>query len=85
MERFKQLLAEGKFKFQMPISKDVYKHDIPSELVIDLGQTLLFYISLGEYNFNIKGAKNSPVKGIDDKQITATFPFLQLGIFYWLN
>lgn len=45
VERFEQLLAEGKFKFQMPISKDVDKHDIPSELVIDLGQTLLFYNS----------------------------------------
>ena len=43
----------------------------------------LCYFTTREYNFNIKGAKNSPGKGIDDKhQITVTFPFLQLGVFY---
>ena len=42
----------------------------------------LFYISPGKYTFNIKGAKNALVKGIDDKrQITATFALSVVGDF----
>ena len=66
----------------MAISKVVYEHDIPSELVINLDQTPLFYITPGKYTFNIKGANNVPVKGIDDKrQITATFAVSAVGVF----
>ena len=60
--------------FQKNISKVVYEHDIPSELIINLVQTPLSYVSPGKYTFNSKGAKNVSVKGINDKrQITATF------------
>ena len=64
----------------MSISKILYGHDIPSELIINLDQTSSSYISPGKYTFNIKGAKNVPVKGIDDKcQITATFGVSAVG------
>ena len=74
VEPSKQCLAEEKLIFQMPISKVVYEHDIPLELIINLDQTPLFHISAEKYTCNIKSAKNVPVKGIDGKlQITATF------------
>ena len=62
----------------MSISKVVYEHDIPSELIINLDQTPLSHISPGKYTFNIKGTE----KGIDDKrQITATFEVSAFGGF----
>ena len=64
----KQLLTEEKFTCQMSISKVFYKHNIPSEPITNLDQTPLSYISTGKYTFNIKGAKNFPVKGIDGKR-----------------
>ena len=66
--------------------------DIPSSLIINLDQTPLSYISPGKYNFNIKCAKNVPVKGIDDKsQIAASFTvsavvdFLPMQLIYTRN
>ena len=42
----------------------------------------LFYISSGKYTFNGKGAKDAPVKGIDDKhQITVTSTVSAVGDF----
>ena len=58
VEPSKQLLAEDKFTFQMSISRVIYEHDIPSEIIIKLDQTPLSYISTGKYTFNIEGAKN---------------------------
>ena len=82
VEPSKQLLAEEKFTFRMSISKVVCEHDIPSELIINLDQTPLSYISHGKYTFNTKGAKSVPVKEIDDKrQITATFAVPAVGDF----
>ena len=44
------------------------------KLVLNLDQTLLSYVSPGEYIFDLKGSKTVPIKGVDDKrQITATF------------
>ena len=67
----------------------VYNRDIPADLVIKLDQTLLSYVSLGKYTFNSKGAKNVPIKSVDDKrQITATFTisatndFLPMQLIY---
>ena len=66
----------------MSVSKVVYEHDIPSELTINLDQTPLSYIPPGKYTFNIKGFKNVPVRGIDDKrQITTYLQCLQWEIF----
>ena len=77
-----QFLAEEKFTFQRQIASVVYEHDIPPELVINLDQTPLSYVSPGKYTFSFKGAKNVPVKGVDDKrQITATFAVSSTGDF----
>ena len=49
-------------------------HDIPAPLVFNLDQTPLSYVSPGKYTFSFKGAKNVPIKRVDDKRkITATF------------
>ena len=69
-----QFLAEEKFTFQRAISAAVLEHDIPSSLVVNLDQTPLSYVSPGKYTFSFKGAKNVPIRGVDDKrQITGTF------------
>ena len=57
-------------------------HDISAPLVINLDQTPLSYVSPEKYTFSFKGAKNVPIKGIDDKrQITATFAVSLTGKF----
>ena len=69
-----QFLAEEKFTFQRTISAAILEHDIPAPLVVNLDQISLSYVSPGKYTFSFKGAKNVPIKGVDDKrQITATF------------
>ena len=66
----------------MFLSKIVYQHDIPSELIINLDHTPWSYISPGKFTFNIKDAKKVPVKGIGDKrQITATLAVSAVGHF----
>ena len=77
-----QFLAEEKFTFQRTISTAILKHDIPALLVVNLDQTPLSYVSPGKYTFRLKGAKNVPIKGVDDKrQITATFAVSLTGKF----
>lgn len=69
-----QFLAEEKFTFQKAISTAVFEHDIPPSLVVNLDQTPLSYVSPGKYTFSFNGAKNVPIKGVDDKrQLTGTF------------
>ena len=76
-----QVLAEEKFTFQRTISTAILEHNIPA-LVVNLNQTPLSYVSPGKYTFNFKGAKNVPIKGIDDKrQISATFVVSLTGKF----
>ena len=68
----------------MCISKVVYEHDVPSEVIISLDKTLLSYILPGKHTFSIKGTKNASVKGIDDKrQITATTAVFQFTQGTW--
>ena len=62
-----QFLAGEKFTFQRAISTKVYNYDIPADLAINLDQTSLSYVSPAKYTFNIKGAKNVPIKSINDK------------------
>ena len=69
----------------------IEEHDIPKELVLNLDQTPLSYVSTRKYTFNPKGPKIVPIKGIDDKRkIAATFinsttgTFLQIQpIYVW--
>ena len=60
----------------------VCNHDIPADLVINLDQTPLSYVSPGKCKFNFKVAKNVSIKGVDDRrQITATFAISAAGEF----
>ena len=51
-------------------------------MILNIDQTPLSYINTGKYTFSFKGAKNVPIKGVDDKrQITATFAISLTGEF----
>ena len=73
-----------KFPLSIPlctISTAILEHDIPAPLV-NLYLTPLSFISQGKYTFSFKGAKNVPIKGVDDKrQIIATFAVSLTGTF----
>ena len=57
----------------MSIAAVFSDHAIPSDLIVNLDQTPLIYLSPGKYRFNLKGAKNIPINGVyDKKQVTAT-------------
>ena len=82
IEPSQQFLSEEKFTFQRAISTAVFDNDIPTSLILNLDQTPLSYVSPGKYTFNLRGAKNVPIKGVDDKrQITATFAVTLDGRF----
>ena len=75
-------LVEKKFTFQRAIAKAVSDHDIPMELVLNLDQAPLSYVSPGKYTFDLKGSKTVPIKGVDDKrQITVAFTVTASGSF----
>ena len=75
IEPFPQLRAEERFTFQKSIAPLAYDHNIPSDLIINLVQTPLSYVSPGKYLFNLKeGAKNVPINvAFDKREITTTF------------
>ena len=50
-----QLLAEEKFTFQRSITTIIAEHDIPPELVFNIDQTPLSYLSPGKYTFDLRG------------------------------
>ena len=82
IEPSKQFLLEEKLTFQKKISGVIFEHDIPKELIINLDQTPLSYVSPGKCTFDVKGVKTVPIKGIDDKrQITSTFAISMSGEF----
>ena len=82
VEPCSKFLEEEKFTFQRVIAKAVSDHDIPMELVLNLDQTPLSYVSPGKWTFDLKGSKIVPVKGVDDKrQVTATFTVTASGSF----
>ena len=73
-------IAEEKYTFQRNISVAITEHDVPPFLILNIDQTPLSYVTTGKYTFNFKGAKNVPIKGVDDKrQITATFAVSCVG------
>ena len=45
IEPSKQFLLEEELTFQKKISGIIFEHDIPKELIINLDQTLLSYVS----------------------------------------
>ena len=66
-------LQEEKFCYQYEISQFVLDHDIHLDLVLNLDQTHLSYVSPGKYTFCLKVSSIISIKGVDDKrQITAT-------------
>ena len=77
-----QVLAGQKSTFHRNISALVSEHDVPSSLIINIDQTPLSYVNTGKYTLSFKGAKNIPIKGVDDTcQITATFAVSCTGEF----
>ena len=80
IEPSKQFLLEKKLTFQKEISGVIFEHDIPKEVMINLDQTPLSYVSPGKCNFDVKGVKTVPIKGNHDKrQITATYAISMSG------
>ena len=74
MEPPQQFLLKGQLTFQKKISGAIFYHDFSKELIVNLDQTPLSYVSPGKYTFDIKGIKTVRIKDIDEKcQITATF------------
>ena len=68
-----KFLEAEKCSFERAISKFVSEHDIPLDLVLNLDQTPLSYVSPGKYTFDLEGSTTVPIKGVDSKrQITAT-------------
>ena len=82
IEPGKQFLLEEKLTFQRRNASIIEKHDIPKELILNLDQIPLSYVSTGKQTFNPKCAKTVPIKGIDDKgRIIATFTVSMTGRF----
>ena len=82
IEPSKQFLLEEELTLQKNVSGVTFEHYIPKELIINLDQTPLPYVSPGKHTFDVKGVKTVPIKGIDDKrQITATFAISMSGEF----
>ena len=82
IEPSQQFFLEKKSTFRQKLFGAIFYHDIPKELIVNLDQTPLFYVSPGKYTFDVNGVKTVPIKGIDDKrQITATFAISMSGEF----
>ena len=82
VEPSKKFLQEEKFPYQREISRVVLKHDVPLDVVLNLDQTPLSYVSPGKHAFCLKGSTTVLIKGVDDKrQITATFIVSATGAF----
>ena len=70
------------FTFQKCISNVIEGDNIPVDLVVNLDQTPLAYVSPSKYSFNSSGSKTVLIKGINDKrQITATLAVTITGKF----
>ena len=72
--------------FPKAISAIVYNHDIPGDLIIDLDQISLSYMSPDKYTLDKRAAKNVPKKAADDKRkVATTFAFSVIGTFLSLQ
>ena len=82
VEPSEKFFQEEKFSYQREISRIISNYDIPLDLVLNLDQTRLSYVSPGKYTFCLKGTTTVPIKGVDDKrQNTATFTVSASGVF----
>ena len=59
-----QLLAQEIFFFQKTIAKAIQDDDVPLDLVINLDQTPLCYVSPEKCTFHFKGSKHKQLKGL---------------------
>ena len=89
VEPYTKFLEEDKFLFQLAISKFVSKHDLSIDLVPNVDQTSVSYVSSGKYTFDLKGSTTVAIRGVDDRRkITATFAvsasrsFLPIALIY---
>ena len=57
------LLKEEQLTFQRKIQALIKWHDIPKDLVLNVDQTPLPYITVGNNTLEYEGAKSVPVKG----------------------
>ena len=67
-ERCAKILEEKKFSFQRVIPKFVSEDNILLDLLLNLYQTLLSYVSPRKYTFDLKGSITIPLKSVDDKR-----------------
>ena len=82
IELSQQFRLEERLTFQKKTSGAIFYYHIPKELIVNLDQTPLSYVSPSKYTFSVKSVKTVPIKGIDDKrQITATFAISMSGEF----
>ena len=58
VESSQQFLDEEKLIFQRNIPTIIEDHDIPKDLISNLDQTPLSYVSPGKYTFNLKGDRS---------------------------
>ena len=86
---YAKFLEEEKFSSQLAISKFVSEHDISIDLVPNVDQTSVSYVSLGKYTFDLKGSTTVAIRGVNDRRkITATFAvsasrsFLPISLIY---
>ena len=71
-----------KYTFQKRIIELVNWHKIPTDLVLNLDQTPLSYITVGNKTSEFEGATSVPVKGKwKNKQVAGTFTVLASGKF----
>ena len=61
IEPSEQFIREEMLTFQKRISNVMEDDDIPIDLVVNLDQTPLSYVSPGKYAFNPSGAKTVPI------------------------
>ena len=81
-----KFLEEEKLLFQRAISKFVLERDIPIDLVLNLDQAPLSYVSPGKYTFDLKDSSTFPIKGVDEKlQMITTFTVSASSFFYLFN
>ena len=76
------LLKEEQFKFQRKTQALIKWHNIPKNLVVNLDQTHLSYITVGNSTLEFESATSVPVKGKGKgKQITRNFSYCCWPLF----